>query len=649
MPRLKRRIRAVCLLKGGSSLAMIGASLSRRLPPIDWSVWTRPPEVSCLGHAVPSKSFSGGRLFATTKRPWWGLGKRLFQSIAVLGHVISFDLSGITKITSLLVLPFAHEDLAIVLGGYIIVNNLMPATWVVLSIYGGIVASDFALYGLGAAARHVPWLSRYAVNERVLRFSGTLERNVFGIVALCRVVPGIVFVAFVACGWARVSLWRFAAASLIVSALYLPLVLYLVIVFGDALDNHVGLWAWPAVFVAIVAASVARKRIFTFRDEPEIANDLSLVVSCIGMPPLTRADRKVASAERIPPALFYVPLVLNWIALGLRYRSLTLPTAANPNIFTGGMWGETKTSYLDDVAPNERQWIADFLAVMPACGTRDSAGEAAATKAALDARGLSFPLIAKPDIGWHGHGVRRIDNEIELEAYIAKFPQDQTLVLQRYVPYVAEAAVLYARLPGESRGRIVSLTLRYFPHVVGNGRMTIRELISCDARAQWKQALHLGIDPTHRGVAALDLERVPANGEVVRIALIGNQRAGALYRDGHRHITEALEQRFDGIARSMTEFHYGRFDLRFDSIEGLMRGEDFSIVEINGIGGEAIDCWDPHLKVRECYRRLAAQQRLLFLIGQGNRARGFRPTKVGEFISSLFKQSQLIRRYPASA
>ena len=575
----------------------------------------------------------------------------MFQSIALLGHVISIDLSGITKITSLMVLPFAHEDLAIVLGGYIIVNHLMPATWVVLSIYGGIVASDFALYGIGAAARHVPWLSRYAVNDRVIRFSGTLQRNVFGVVALCRVVPGIVFVAFVACGWARVSLWRFTVASLIVSALYLPLMLYLVIVFGDALDNHVGLWAWPVLFIAITATSLVRKRVFGYRDgeEPEAASDAALPNNCFGMPPLTRADRKVARAERIPPALFYLPLVLNWIRLGLRYRSLTLPTAANPNIFTGGMWGETKTSYLDDVAPTERQWIADFLAVTRLPGAGDPAGEAAAAMAALDARGLSFPLIAKPDIGWHGHGVQRIDSEAELKDYIAKFPQDQTLVLQRYVPYAAEAAVLYARLPGETRGRIVSLTLRYFPHVVGNGRMTIRELIGCDARAQWKQALHLGIDPTHRGVDALDLDRVPARGEVVRIALIGNQRAGALYRDGHRHITAALEQRFDAIARSMTEFHYGRFDLRFDSIESLMRAEDFSIVEINGIGGEAIDCWDPHLKVRECYRRLAAQQRLLFAIGQRNRARGFRPTKVGEFISSLFKQTQLIRHYPTSA
>jgi membrane protein DedA with SNARE-associated domain len=579
------------------------------------------------------------------------LGKRLFQSITALGHIAALDLSGFAKVTSLLVLPFAHEDLAIILGGYIIVNELMPASLVGLSIYGGMVASDFALYGIGAAARYVPWLNRFAVDARVRRFGDALKHNVFGLVLLCRVVPGVVFVAFVACGWARVSLVRFTAASLIVSALYLPLMLYLVIVFGDALDDKLGVWAWPLLFAAIGATSFARKRVFAFRDaaEPEAAADAVLPQSCFGMPPLARADRKVARAERIPPLLFYLPLVMNWIRLGLRHRSLTLPTAANPTIFTGGMWGESKSSYFLDVKPSERQWIADFVVLQREAGTRNLRADVERAAQALEGAGLDFPLIAKPDIGWHGHGVRRIDDQAQLTDYIAHFPQAIPLMLQRYVPHFGEAAVLYARLPDEPAGRILSLTFRYFPHVLGNGRATLRQLIGSDERAQWKSALHLGIDPTHRGVDPIDLDRIPERGEVVRIALIGNQRAGALYRDGRRHITKALEERFDGIARSMTEFHYGRFDLRFGTVEGLMRGEDFSIVEINGIGGEAIDCWDPRLAVGEVYRRLTEQQRLLFLIGRANRARGFRPTGIGDFVGSLIRQTQLIRRYPASA
>jgi membrane protein DedA with SNARE-associated domain len=579
------------------------------------------------------------------------VGDSLIQTLAAFGHISTLDLSGLVRITSLLVLPFAHEDLAIILGGYIIVNDLMPVGLVAVSIYCGMVGSDFALYGIGAAARRLPWLSRFAVDERVIRFGGTLKRNVFGLVALCRVVPGVVFVAFVACGWTRVSLARFTVASLVISALYLPLMLYLVIVFGDALDDHVGLWTWPMLLIAISASSFVRKRVFAFREasEPDAADDAVLPAASFGMPPLASADRKVAAAERIPPALFYVPLVLNWLRLGLRHRSLTLPTAANPKIFTGGMWGESKSSYFFDVDPAMRRWIADFVVVERRVVAGSLAGDIDRALHALGEAGLDYPLVAKPDIGWHGHGVRRIDDRAALESYIAGYPGGATLILQRFVPYPGEAAVLYARLPEEPTGRILSLTFRYFPHVVGNGRLTVRQLIRNDERAQWKSALHLGVDRSHCGVDPCDLDRVPARGEVVRIALIGNQRAGALYRDGHRHITAALQARFDAIAGSMTEFHYGRFDLRFDSLDGFMRGQDLSIVEINGIGGEAIDCWDPRLGVSEAYRRLVDQQRLLFLIGDRNRARGFRPTGTGEFVASLIRQSQLIRRYPASA
>jgi membrane protein DedA with SNARE-associated domain len=179
-------------------------------------------------------------------------------------QISDIDYSWLAKFVSLMVLPFADEDFAIILGGYIVVNRLMPVGLVVLTIYVGMVASDFALYSIGAVARHTPWLKRVAVSERVRSFGQTLKRNVFEVVALCRVVPGLEFVAIVACGWTRVPLGRFTAASLILSALYLPLMLYLVVVFGDAMDDHVGLWTWPFLLVAVAIIGFVRNRIFGF-------------------------------------------------------------------------------------------------------------------------------------------------------------------------------------------------------------------------------------------------------------------------------------------------------------------------------------------------------------------------------------------------
>ena len=193
------------------------------------------------------------------------MSRRLLE----LFYVADIDYSWVAKFLSLLLLPAAHEDVAIILGGYLVVNQLMPVGIVVVTIYVGMVASDMALYGIGLGARYVPWLNRLAVSARVKDFGGTLQRNLFGLAALGRVVPGAVFVIMTACGWTRVPWTRVVLASLMSSALYLPLMLYLVIVFGDALDDRVGLWTWPFLLGLIVALAFMRYRVFTYRESPK--------------------------------------------------------------------------------------------------------------------------------------------------------------------------------------------------------------------------------------------------------------------------------------------------------------------------------------------------------------------------------------------
>ena len=580
-------------------------------------------------------------------------GMQVDTMMAAIDGLAATDAGWFANIISLIALPFAHEDLAIVLGGYIVVNKLMPVGLVAGCIYVGMVVSDFALYGVGAGARRLPWLRQFAVDANIHRFSDLLKRNVFALVTLCRIVPGLVFVAFVACGWTRVPFSRFVVASIVVSAFYLPVTLYLVIMFGDALDDHAGIWAWPILFAALAAVGFLRQRVLTWREarSPSSASAHAPLRDdhFAGLSALPASERRLAVAEKIPPALFYLPLIINWIALGIRHRSLTLPTCVNPAIPTGGMWGESKSDILMDVSGDARRFVADFVVLRrrsdPAALRYDIDG----ALALLAAKRLSFPVIAKPDVGWHGCGVRLLADATAVADYLGHYPAGEQLILQRFVPHACEAAVLYARLPGERCGRVLSLALRYFPHVVGDGQSTVRALIERDCRARRKIGLHLGADPSHSGPDGAALDRVPAAGEIVRIALIGNQRAGALYRDGRVYLTRLLEQRIDDIARSMCEFHYGRFDLRFESLEQLGRGENFSIVEINGIGGEAIDAWDPNLEVREVYRRFIDQQRILFMIGGLNRTRGFVPERVSAFLGQLVRQTDLIRSYPPSS
>jgi membrane protein DedA with SNARE-associated domain len=567
----------------------------------------------------------------------------------VASHLAGLDLASLARLVSLVALPFAHEDLAIVLGAYIVVNDLMPTGLVVASIYGGMVVSDFALYGIGAGARRLPWLQKHAVDERVRSFGDVLKRNLFALVALCRFIPGFVFVALVACGWARVSLARFTAASLMVSAAYLAVMLYLVETFGDALDDHIGLWTWPLLLALLGAGAFARSRILAFGG-PAASEETAPPARTAGLAALEppRAGRPFAPAERIPAFLFRIPLVLHWVWLALRHRGLALPCLANPGLSTGGLWGESKAECLRAVAASERGAIADFVVMRrrtdPSTLNFD---HARALRLAADA-GLRFPLVAKPDIGRHGHGVRLVEDAAALRRYLEKFPGGAKLILQRYVPWAGEAVVHYVRMPGEG-GRILSLTLRAFPHVIGDGAASVRELVARDPRLRRHAAVFLGHDPSHLGHDRAVLDCVPPRGEIVRLSLIGSRRVGARRRDASDLVMPALAARIGRLVDGMPEVHYARLTLRFDSCEALARGEDLVVTDIGGVGGDVDGAWDPSLPLREAWRRRLARQRLLFALGARNRAGGFEPPVAGEFLGRLMQEADLLHRYPASS
>lgn len=190
------------------------------------------------------------------------MSHRLLEMFAVA----NLDFSWLAKFLSLLLLPAAHEDVAIILGGYLVVNHQMSVGIVVMTIFVGMVASDLALYFIGVGARYIPWLRDLAVTERVLNFGGMLRRNLYGLAALGRLVPGAIFVIMVACGWTRVPFTRVALASVFSTCIYLPLMLYLVITFGDALDDRVGLWTWPFLLGVLAAVAFIRYRVFSFNE-----------------------------------------------------------------------------------------------------------------------------------------------------------------------------------------------------------------------------------------------------------------------------------------------------------------------------------------------------------------------------------------------
>ena len=244
-----------------------------------------------------------------------------------------------------------------------------------------------------------------------------------------------------------------------------------------------------------------------------------------------------------------------------------------------------------------------------------------------------------------GYGVRLLVNRRELQDYLAAFPINETVVLQQYLPQEGEAGIFYIRDPRADAGRIIGLALRYFPRVTGDGVRTIAELMAAEPRAQrlLKSSKH---QPSHS--ATLGANKVPALGEVVRLATIGSTRVGGLYRDGRVHITPELTRAIDAIAQDMPAFYFGRFDVRFDTLQDLSAGHGFSIMEINGAGSEAIQAWDPGVGVLAGFRTIFKKQRILFAIADAMRCSGFKPVGVLKLARLNRRQNKLIGHYPPS-
>lgn len=362
-------------------------------------------------------------------------------------------------------------------------------------------------------------------------------------------------------------------------------------------------------------------------------DDCHAAVSRITSPPA--ASEKIGAFERLPKWLNLVPMVAQWLWLGLRYGSVTLPSSANPNITTGGLVGDTKSEYFTCMGEVARAHVADF-AMFRAQGAY-SLGKA---MVAMRKAGLEFPLVAKPDLGWCGYGVRRIEDATALRDYLSRYPENADLMLQQYLDEPGEAGLFYMRHPDQREGRLLGILLRHYPQVTGDGVSTIAQLVERDVRLQ---------RTTHNAEHECDYDPhcVPAAGESVRLSLIASTRVGGCYEDGSEHATAELSAAVEAIAQDMPQFHVGRFDVRYRTLDELRRGH-FTIMEVNGAGSEAVHAWDPKYSIGDVYRIVFAKQRLLFALAAANRARGHKPCGLWALARHYLHQQRLIRRYPPS-
>ena len=353
-----------------------------------------------------------------------------------------------------------------------------------------------------------------------------------------------------------------------------------------------------------------------------------------------KLSRKALSFFEFWPAwLFYMPIYIYVIYLMIRYRSIMLLTAVNPQLDEGQFVGESKNEILNVVTHYLPEYSVKHFLVTKHADSENGLLEK--VEQLLDQCNITYPFVAKPDLGCRGAGVNLIKNREELIHYLRAFPADQSLICQELIPYESEAGIFYCRLPNQKKGEIISLTLKYFPSVTGNGVSTLRELIENDARASQLTRIYFP-----RLQQRLDL--IPANGERIPLVFAGNHSKGAIFKDGREKINLALTDTFDRISKKIPQFYFGRFDIRYENFDQLERGLNFKIVEINGASAESTHIWDADYGLLSAWKDLFRQFHLAFMIGEYNRSHGAKTQSFKDFYQSYLRDKQLYKLYPGT-
>ena len=359
-------------------------------------------------------------------------------------------------------------------------------------------------------------------------------------------------------------------------------------------------------------------------------------MSLADLPSLDNEGPVVSPFEFMPAWRFYLPLYSHILRLGITHGGLTTLTAANPAIPGGGFVGEQKSQVMDLVTGTSRKLIAPYARVL-----RSGEMQTTTIEQAMAGLGLSFPLVAKPDISCRGAGIRIARSIEDVGAYWDVFPDGAHFLLQELVELEPEAGIFYLRDPATDQAEIFSLTLKYTPSVTGDGTSNLRQLVENDARAALTAE-------TYFQKPSIDLARVPDAGERIKLSFAGNHCRGSVFRDGAAFITPELTHAVDEIVRSMPSFHFGRFDVRFENLKQLKQGRGFRIIEINGVGSEATHIWDNRFVLKEARSVLRQQFTHAYDYGSKMVARGNKPLSLHSTITMWWHERQLTKHYPVS-
>ncbi|TKK67459.1 hypothetical protein FC093_14280 [Ilyomonas limi] len=308
--------------------------------------------------------------------------------------------------------------------------------------------------------------------------------------------------------------------------------------------------------------------------------------------------QRITDWHNWPFYLFYFPLGYAWVWYYIKTRSLWFFTASNPTLTFGGFEGEAKSEMYTQL-PSELYPKSIFIS--PALPFADVTPQ-------LLRAGIRYPFVVKPDVGMKGLLFRKIVNEQQLKTYHSAMPA--TYIIQEFIDMPCEVSVFYCRKPANCKGSITAFIEKKLLEVTGNGSSTLEALISNNAEA--KEFLS-----TIKKQHAKDLQTVLPAGETFCISHIANLYNGARFVDLTSEVNDTLHQIFDTISHQ-TQFLYGRYDIKCQSVEDMLQGKNFIILEFNGAGSVPNHIHAGKYNLPQAYKEILKHWKAMYEISRDN-------------------------------
>jgi hypothetical protein len=276
----------------------------------------------------------------------------------------------------------------------------------------------------------------------------------------------------------------------------------------------------------------------------------------------------------------------------------------NPNFPLGGLSAASKTEVLEHFK-RTGQFLPQVL--IP----KEMPLEQRRLTAASFIEDVSLPVAAKPDRGVVGIGVRRIDSLEELNDVIEIMPCDY--MLQEFCDYPLEYGIFYCRYPNREKGRVVSLTRKLIPTVIGDGQKTVRELIDLTPTIKYNKNNLLA--------HAKNLNHIPAAGERHQVIDQASHTYGCIFRDNNHEITPELDAWMNAMSSKASEFYFGRFDMKLKDKDSLRTGRGVKICELNGCWSEPAHIYDDKHSLGYAIKEMFRSYRRAYKIAKLNQKR----------------------------